>query len=525
MSDTSGSEAELTDYVEGWALFFLLVGICLAVFLISLDRTIITTAIPYITREFQSTRDIGWYGSSYLLTACAFQPVFGRIFLLFSSKWSYLVAVVTFEIGSLICGVSPNSLTLIIGRAIAGFGSAGILTGSFTIAATSIPPRTRPIHMAIVGMMFGVGASVGPLFGGVFTDLVTWRWCFYINLPVGGITILAFIFCYRSNRPKNEHRSWMSRFLELDLVGNAILLIAAVMLFLALEFTVEGQPWGEARVVGLLCGSGISAVLFIIWQWWKQDGALLPPAIVCQRSVAASCVMGFMIYGSLLSMTFFLPLWFQGVGGDSALTSGVNMIPYFIVNAFGALVAGVFVSIVGYYVPPCIVGNAIAMVGAGLLTTLTTKTTTAEWAIYEIIVAAGLGLSIQQGFTAVQTVLPEDEVSIGTAAVVASQSFGGAVFVSVGNNIFQNEMVRLAKTHNITGVDVREVVGAGATAFRDLVRPEILPEFIHIYNEALQQVFYSVIPLVGLALVSSFFFEWRSIKVKKPNGEREKTPA
>ncbi|KFA72079.1 hypothetical protein S40288_02253 [Stachybotrys chartarum IBT 40288] len=506
---------ESGDYLHGWPLFFLLTGICLAVFLISLDRTIITTAIPYITSEYSSTRDIGWYGSSYLLTACAFQPVFGRVFLLFSAKWSYLLAVFVFEIGSLICGVAPDSVTLIIGRAIAGFGSAGILTGSFVLMAQAIPLKMRPVYTAIIGMMFGIGATCGPLFGGIFTDLATWRWCFYINLPVGAVTIIAFLLFFKPKPMKHQGRPFWDRFLELDIVGNIILIGAAIMLFLALEFNLQGYPWSSASIIGLLCAFGVMAVLFWIWQWWKQDGALLPPGIVFQRSVAASCVMAFMIYGALLMMTFFLPLWFQGVLGDSALRSGVNMIPYFLVNAVASLSAGVFVSIVGYYVPPCIVGNSIAVVGCGMLTTLSVNTTTAQWVGYQILVAAGIGFSIQQGFMAVQTVLPADEIAIGTAAVVASQSFGGAVFISVGNNIFQNHIIQQADGIDLSGVDIRMLVESGATAFRDTVSPEDLPVMIRLYNDSLQQVFIATIPLTGLALVACLFMEWRNVRTKK----------
>ncbi|KFA60621.1 hypothetical protein S40285_07940 [Stachybotrys chlorohalonatus IBT 40285] len=498
----------------GWPLFFLLTGICLAMFLISLDRTIITTAIPYMTSEFSSTRDIGWYGSSYLLTACAFQPVFGRVFLLFSANWSYLLAIFVLEIGSLICGVASDSVTLIIGRAIAGFGSAGILTGSFVLMAQAIPLKMRPVYTAFIGMMFGIGATCGPLFGGIFTDLATWRWCFYINLPVGAVTIIAFLLFFKPKPMKHHGRPFWDKFLELDIVGNIILIGAAIMLFLALEFNLQGYPWSSASIIGLLCGFGVMVILFWAWQWWKQDGALLPPAIVSQRSVAASCVMAFMIYGALLMMTFFLPLWLQGVLGDSALKSGVNMIPYFLVNAVASLSAGVFVSIVGYYVPPCIVGNSIAVVGCGMLTTLSVNTTTAQWVGYQILVATGIGFSIQQGFMAVQTVLPADEIAIGTAAVVACQSFGGAVFISVGNNIFQNHIIQQADGIDLSGVDIRMLVESGATAFRNVVSPEDLPGMIRLYNDSLRQVFIATIPLTGLALVACLFMEWRNVRTK-----------
>ncbi|KAI9170811.1 MFS-type efflux pump MFS1 [Paramyrothecium foliicola] len=507
------------DFLSGWPLALLLTGICLAIFLISTDRTIITTAIPYITREFRSTEDIGWYGSAYLLTSCAFQPLFGRVYLHFNNRWSYLVSLFFFEIGSLICGVAHNSVTLIIGRAIAGFGCAGILTGSFVVIASAIPLHMRPIYTAAVGIIFGVGATVGPLLGGIFTDLVTWRWCFYINLPVGGVTMLAFLFFYKPRKQERHSVRLLDRIYELDVVGNVILLGATVMLFLALEFTSQGEAWSSARVVGLLCGFGVTTVLFIAWQWWKQDGALIPPAIVCQRTVAAACIMSVMIYGSLLILTYFLPIWFQAVLGTNAIQSGVNMIPYFIVNAFFSMAAGVLVSVIGYYAPFCLIGNAIAVVGCGLQTMVSPNTSTAEWAGYQIVIAAGFGLSIQQGFIAVQTVLPPEEISIGTAAVVASQSLGGALFLSVANSIFQNQLFAAAtEDGKLGGVDVHQLISAGATAFRGIVAPEALPGVVEAYNNALQKVFITTIPLSALAFVASFAYEWKSVKVKRKDG-------
>ena len=168
--------ADNTVYPKALALALIILGVCLSVFIISLDRSIVTTAIPAITADFNSVDDIGWYGSAYLLTASAFQPLYGRIYTSFSVKVSFLAAVAVFELGSLICGVSPNSVSLIIGRSIQGLGSAGILTGAFVIVTHAVPLQKRPVFFAGVGILFGMGSLCGPLLGGVFTDLTAWRW-------------------------------------------------------------------------------------------------------------------------------------------------------------------------------------------------------------------------------------------------------------------------------------------------------------------------------------------------------------
>ncbi|KAI1638766.1 MFS general substrate transporter [Biscogniauxia mediterranea] len=507
-------------FLRGVPLVLLTIGLSLVVFLISIDRTIITTSIPFITGEFKSTADIGWYGSSYLLTACAFQPIFGRVFTLFDVKWSYLLSMLVFELGSILSGWAPSSAFLIIGRAIAGFGSAGILTGSFVIVATAVPLTARPIYTAVVGLMFGVGATVGPLIGGIFTDLLTWRWCFWINLPVGAVTIIVMILVYHPRPIDGPRAPFMDRIVDLDLIGNAILLSACVMLFLALEFTLTGAAWGSAKIIGLLVAAVVTTILLVVWLWWKQDGALIPPAIARQRTVAASCLMAFFTYGALLIQTYFLPIWFQAILGYSAIQSGVAMIPYFVSNALFSLFSGVFVSVIGYFAPPAIVGSAIGTIGCGIITLFNPHMGMGRWIGFEILASAGFGMSIQQGFTAVQTVLHQKDLAVGTAAVVASQSLGGAVFISVGNSIFQNRLQAVAGETDIPGLDIKGIIEGGAIAFRHMVPAEQLPILLEKYNEALQSVFLAAIPLGGLAFIACCFLEWKSVK-PSPNGSRD----
>ncbi|KAI8298429.1 Efflux pump roqT [Colletotrichum sp. SAR11_240] len=385
---------EKEEWVEGWPLVFLIIGICLVVFIISVHRTIITTAIPQITSEFRSTADIGW---------------------------------------------------------------------------------------------FGIGTTVGPLLGGVFTDLV----------------------------PPRVRPRFFDRILELDLLGNILLLGACVMLFMALELTNRGQAWSSIKIIGLLSGSGATAIVFAAWQWWRQDGALIPPAIITHRTVAASCVAAFSTYGALMIHTYFLPLWFQAIRGEDAIMSGVDMIPYVATIGIFSLLSAVFVSVVGYPVPPAIVGGMIGTAGCGVLRLLSQSTPTAYWIGFEILVAAGFGMSIQQGLTAVQAILPPDDISVGTAAVVASQSLGGAIFVSVGNTLFQNYVLRAAARNLVPGVNIRAVLGAGATAFRTAVPASALPRMMTVYNDALRVTFTAAIPLAGVAAIAACFMEWKSVKVKK----------
>lgn len=342
-----------------------------------------------------------------------------------------------------------------------------------------------------------------------------------MNLPVGAFTVLVMLFVFHPPQHDSLRRRWIERLHDLDMIGNVLLLGAAVMLFMALEMTTEGDDWGSAKIIGLLSGCGVTSLIFIMWQWWKQDSALIPPAIVSQRTVSASCCMAFFTYGALLIHTYFLPIWFQAIRDDSAIQSGVSMIPYFVANALFSLFSGIFVSKVGYFTPPAIIGSAIGTVGCGMFTLFNPNTSTGMWIGLEILASAGFGMSIQQGFTAVQTVLPKENVAVGTALVVAAQSLGGAVFVSVGNSVFQSRLRSLASEDPIPGLNIEEVIAAGATAFRDLVTAEQLPAVIQAYNTGLQTVFTVAVPLAGLACIACCFLEWKSVIGK--GGEQKPT--
>lgn len=327
--------------------------------------------------------------------------------------------------------------------------------------------------------------------------------------------MIIFLIFFHPRQPPRVRPRFFDRILELDLPGNIFLLGACVMLFMALELTNRGQAWSSIKMISLLSGSGATAIVFAAWQWWRQDGALIPPAIITHRTVAASCVAAFSTYGALMIHTYFLPLWFQAIRGEDAIMSGVDMIPYVATIGIFSLLSAVFVSVVGYSVPPAVVGGMIGTAGCGVLRLLSPSTPIAYWIGFEILVAAGFGMSIQQGLTAVQAVLPPDDISVGTAAVVASQSLGGAIFVSVGNTLFQNYLLRAAAKNLVPGVNIRAVLRAGATAFRTAVPASALPRMMTVYNDALRVTFTAAIPLAGVAAIAACFMEWKSVKVKR----------
>jgi hypothetical protein len=225
-------------------------------------------------------------------------------------------------------------------------------------------------------------------------------------------------------------------------------------------------------------------------------------------------VIGFLLYGAISTQVYYLPTWFQAIKGDSAIKSGVHMLPYTLGACVTSILSGAFVNRTGLYTPPAVLGSAIGAVGSGLLATLAVNSSSACWIGYQFLTAFGAAMAIAQGYIAIEVALGKATSSIGIAAFLACQSLGASIFVAVGNTILQNKLLGAAKRSNLQGIDIPMIIGAGATEFRILVPVEYLQVVVEVYNSALQKVFYSVIPLVALSTVVSCFLGWERIAVK-----------
>ncbi|KAI9878040.1 MAG: hypothetical protein M1830_002091 [Pleopsidium flavum] len=503
------------EYPTGAKLALVSTALCVSVFLVALDNTIIATAIPKITNEFNSLNDIGWYGSAYLLTTAAFQLLFGKFYSLFSIKLVFLFAIGVFELGSLICGVAPSSAALIVGRAIAGFGSAGIFSGALIIIAYSVPLAKRPIFTGLMGAMYGVASVAGPLLGGIFTDKVTWRWCFYINLPIGGVAVAVITLFFKSpQRSEVASLGWKERVKQFDILGTLFFIPAVVCLLLALQWGGSTYPWSDGRIITLFVVFGICFLIFIGIQFWKPEIATVNPRLLAKRSVWAAGWFAFFVGSAFFLLLYYLPIWFQAVKGVSAFRSGIMNIPLVLSVVVASIVSGGLVTTFGYYTPFMIGSSIFMSIGAGLLTTFKPDTGHQMWIGYQVICGFGIGLGMQQPLIAVQTVLDISEVPTATALLIFLQTFGGAVFVSIGQNVFTNKLVSGIETL-VPGLNPAIVVRTGATSIQSSIAPEYLPGVTLAYNNALTQAYTVAVAMACLTIIGSLAIEWKSVKGKK----------
>lgn len=276
--------------------------------------TIPATAIPRITTVFNSLGDVGWYGSSYLLFTTSLQPSFGKIYTFFNVKYTYLVALGIFEVGSIVCALAKSSFMLIVGRAIAGAGAAGLFSGGMTIIGFTVPLQRRAIFIALLSSMFGIASIVGPLVGGVLTDApnLTWRWCFWINLPFGAVALLAVSLFFKNPKRKNLDLTFKQKLAQMDLFGASILIGGIVCLLLALQWGGSVYPWSDSRVWGCLLGFCLFITAFIALQLWLGEKATIPPRIMKQRTVAAGCAFSLLlamaVYTTICKLFLRIPL-------------------------------------------------------------------------------------------------------------------------------------------------------------------------------------------------------------------------
>ncbi|MCJ1308057.1 hypothetical protein MMC25_001707 [Agyrium rufum] len=500
-------------YPSGPALTLLTVGLCLATFVVALDNTIIATAIPRITTVFNSLDDVGWYGSAYLLTTTSLQPSFGKIYTYFNVKYTYLIALCIFELGSIICAAAVNSVMLIVGRAIAGAGAAALFSGGINIVGYSVPLSKRPIYIALLSSMFGISSVVGPLIGGVLTDRVSWRWCFWINLPVGGCALVAVFFFFKNPDRKNLNLTFKEKLREMDLLGAFFLITSITCLLLALQWGGTTYPWRDSKVWGCILGFGLLISIFIYWQIRSKEKATIPLHIVRKRTVWASLAYGTFLPMALYTHVYFLPFYFQAVKGTTAEGSGIRTIPYLVSNTIASVIAGGTITKIGWFTPFMWVGAAIYTVGCGLIYTLSPASGPGMWIGYQIVAGFGSGISIQIPFISVQVVLEAKDLPTGNALAIFFNTLGGAVSISIAQNIFSNGLVtEIPKyTH---GISPATIIGAGATHIREVTPPDQLAGVLQAYSVALDRTYILPIAVAAMAFVVSLFVEMKSVKGK-----------
>lgn len=338
----------------------------------------------------------------------------------------------------------------------------------------------------------------------------------YINLPIGAITLVLVFFLFKPPKQKTQiSKMTFNELKQLDLGGLVIFVGAVICILLALQWGGAAYPWKNWRIILLLTLFGVMIIIWVVEQWYMGPNATVPFEIIKRRSIAASAVWGFLIGGCFFILIFWTQVWFQAIKGVSALRSGIMNLPLILGVVASSIAAGAGTTIIGYNNPFYYICVVLLTIGCGLLTTFTADTGAGKWIGYQLIAGLGAGFGMQQALMTVQAVLPLEQVPVGTAVCTLTQIFGGALFNSVAQNVFNNRLIQeLIK--NVPQVNPVIVITAGATNLKLRVPQEFLGDVLVAYNTALTQSWYISVATACAAIIPAVFVEWKSMKGMKP---------
>lgn len=507
-----GWQMDTSDFPGPRNLAVIMVGLFLALFAANLDTTILATAIPYITDEFGTIKDVSWYGAAVMLVSASFQSTWGKVFKYFPIKWTFLASLFIFEVGSLVCALAPTSAALVVGRAVAGLGASGVTAGVFILIAFSAPPKHVPTFMGLGGATYAVASLAGPLLGGVLTQSSTWRWCFWINLPIGAVTAAVLVVFYKTPRAAQpQQASLREKMLQMDLNGTFLVMAAVVCFILAFQWGGSFKPWSDSTVIGTIVGFVLITALFVANELYMGERSIILPRLMTMRRVWANCAHVFFISGGFFILTYYLPIFFQSVQGVSPILSGVRNLPINI-GCFLSIVVGFVVSVYGLtWGPLMAVGAAVATVGSGLMYTFSQDTSAGKYVGFQLIAGLGMGMTLQIPLMANQAAVQPADIASVSAITLFFQIIGGSFSVSCAQAALASTIVRTVPDY-APSVDPAELLRLGATELREHYSGGELQGVLESYMEGLRVTFAIATGLLGVGFLFSFVPKWNHLR-------------
>ena len=412
-----------------------LVGVAFALFLASLDQTIVATAIPRIVADLDGFDRFTWISTAYIVASTSVVLITGAVSDVYGRKWLFVGGITIFLVGSVLCAISPTMNALIAFRAVQGVGGGMIMALTFVTVADLFPPADRGKYMGFIAAIFGISSVLGPTLGGFITDQLSWQWIFIVNIPLGIPVIALFIRLFPDAKRTGPTR-------KIDWVGAALIVLAIVPVLLGLSWGGNQFEWSSAQVIGALVMGGVAAVIFVLYES-RISNPILPLAVFRNRIVGIGLAVSFLTGLAMFGAIFFVPLFFPGVLGASPTASGSFLTPMMLGIVFGAAGSGQLLSRTGgHYRIQGVAGLSIMTAGLFMLSRVSGDSTHAYALTSAVIMGFGLGTSFPIFTTAIQNSVPQQFLGIATSSAQFFRSVGG----SIGLALFGSYLVRQFKS-------------------------------------------------------------------------------
>ncbi|KAF3024853.1 hypothetical protein E8E14_011128 [Neopestalotiopsis sp. 37M] len=497
----------VTSTKKGWRFWAIFPTLMLVSLLVAVESTVTSTALPFIVHELDAGDLYVWFVNAYFLTSAAFLPLFGQLADIFGRRWVFISVVALFTLGSGISGGSNSATMLIAGRAVQGIGGGGINLLIELVVSDLVPLRERGKYMALLFAFFALGTAIGPFVGGVLVERSSWRWVFWINLPVGGVALVSLIIFLRVKYDRTT--SLALRLRRIDYIGTVILIAAVTSVLIGLSYGGIVYAWSDARVIVPLVLVLLGLLLFHAYEtapWVKYP--TLPEQVFKKRTPASALVIAFLSFMLLFWVIYFLPVYFQAVLNAGSTESGVWLLPTVLVEVPFAVIGGGLLSKTGRYKPLHFFAFGIMVLGLGLFARFDRDTPKAEWAIVQMLPAFGVGFMMSTNLAAVQADLSEELTAASTAAFSFMRAYGSIWGVAIPAAVFNARFA--VESYRIADESVRaELSGGRAYSFvtATLINsfaPDTRDEVIDVFTRALKITWLASIAPAALGFLLVF---------------------
>ncbi|GKT50530.1 efflux pump fus6 [Colletotrichum spaethianum] len=487
-----------------WAVF---PALCVTTFLSALDTSILSTALPTIALDIDAGELYMWITNSYILSSTVVLPLFGQTANIFGRRWMMIISVIIFAVGSAMAGAANNAGLIIAGRTIQGVGGGGINTLVDIVICDMVALRQRGKYVALMAAVWAVGTVVGPVLGGAFAEYVSWRWVFYINLPLCAASLLLLVLFLRVEHPHGSGSTWQ-QLKRVDLVGNTILTAAVVSILLALTWAGTSYPWSSWKIVLPLLIGVAGLFLFYAHQTSRFcSEPSIPIRMFSSATAICSLWIAFIQSVLLYWVGYFLPVYFQAIRGATATESGVFVLPITAAIAPFGIVTGILIAVTGKYRLFHFLGYIMLTASSGLFSLLEDQSPARNWAGFQVLFGAGSGMIFSSTLPPIQATLPESDVATATSTWAFMRSFGCLWGIAIPTTIFNARIQKLL--YRVSDAPLREQLaggGAYAMASEGLMRtlkttPNLMVEVLSVYQDSLRWVWWIAIPFGGIGLI------------------------